>query len=340
MKKMFLITLILGLLCVLCASPAVNAAVITADGSFEAESAGTISNETEYFAKDWIEKNGLGEPAAVVAEESGNKYLQASGLLELQSVKTITEPYTFSLDLRTGTPLADWNGIFIRTGDVFNLYEWDFYSEKGGTDGTSSIGAAGIVIYPVIDGVRLAIKTRADGPWGISCVYTDILVEGNPDWSSFTNLKVEDDGSTVKIYIGGSLTATVELSEKGTYPEDGNTEIPEYLDCVYYKTAVVKDAAGTERFRTESARVVAEDAYLGIGIREKSMDIDNISIMTPDGTDSEPDPDKKPEPSVKPDSDKEPGPGGNPGTGDPCLYAIAASVLFSAVILKRKVKYS
>lgn len=334
MKKIFFVMLTFALLWVFCTSAFVNAAVITADGSFEKESVGTISNETEDFAKDWVEKNGLGETAtSTVEEESGNKYLKASGLLELQSVKTVSKPYTFSVDLRTNTPAADWLGVFIRTGDVFNLYEWDFYVEKGGTEGTSSIGAAGIVIYPVIDGIRLAVKTRADGPWGISCAYTDILVEGNPDWKTFTNLKVEDDGSTVKIYVGNALTATVEMSGKGTYEEDSNTEIPEYLDLVFYKNVVVKDASGAERFRVDNARVVAEDAYLGIGVREKAIDIDNISISEPDGT---PNTDERPNPdeSQKPDETPKP----NPGTGDLGLCAISAVFLFTATFLKKQIK--
>ena len=75
-------------------------------GSFEEETVGTISNNTEIFSKDWVEKNGQGEAASVIAEEEGNRYLNASGLLELQSAKTVDAPYTFSVDLRTETPKA------------------------------------------------------------------------------------------------------------------------------------------------------------------------------------------------------------------------------------------
>ena len=328
MKKVFFSMLVFGLLCTFGMGTIANAAVITKDGTFEKEAVGTICNETELFSKDWIEKSGAGEAVSPVAEENGNKYLKASGLLEIQSVNTVNAPYTFSVDLRTETPMADWLGVFIRTGDVFNLYEWDFYAEKGGTEGTSSIGAGGIVIYPVIDGIRLAVKTRVDGPWGISCAYTDILVEGNPNWQSFTNLRVEDDGSTVKIYVGGSLTAMVEMSGKGIYEEDASTEIPEYLGCVYYKNVVVKDGTGAERFRVDNARVVAEDAYLGIGVREKTIDIDNISISTPDAPSVDPTPDQKPEDKPTPDQ--------NPGTGDAGLCILAAVVLCGAVIMKRK----
>ena len=335
MKKIFLAALISCLFCTVCFGTVLNAAVITQDGSFEKETAGTISNATEYFSKDWVEKNGLGDPTALVAEEDGNRYLAAAGMLELQSAQTVQEPYTFSVDLRTNEPAADWMGVFVRTGDVFNLYEWDYYVEKGGTDGVSSIGGTGIVIYPVIDGIRLAIKTRVDGPWGIGSAYADIVVEGNPDWKSFTNLKVEDDGSIVKIYINNTLAATVELSEKGTYPEDSSTEIAEYLDCVYYKNAVVKDASGTERFRVDNARVVAEDCYLGIGVRTKALDIDNISIAKADGTQTQqPDPTAKPTSGQKPDQNQNPQ--NNPGSGDESLYFVFAAALLGAVILKRK----
>lgn len=335
MKKIFFAALISCLFCTLCAGTVLHAAVITQDGSFENEAAGIISNATEYFSKDWVEKNGLGDPAAFVAEEDGNRYLTAAGMVEIQSVQTVQEPYTFSVDLRTNEPAADWMGIFIRTGDVFNLYEWDYYVEKGGTDGSSSIGGTGIVIYPVTDGIRLAVKTRVDGPWGIGSAYTDIIVEGQPDWKSFTNLRVEDDGSIVKIYVSNALAATVELSEKGTYPEDSGTEIPEFLDCVYYKNAVVKDAGGTERFRTDSARVVAEDCYLGIGIRTKSLDIDNISISKDGNTQTQ-----QPDPTAKPTSDKKPDENQNtpknPGSGDESLYFVFAAALLCSVILKRK----
>ena len=129
MKKTICVGLLLCLLSMFCVGGAVSAAALTGDGSFEEETVGTISNNTEIFSKDWVEKNGQGEAASVIAEEEGNRYLNASGLLELQSAKTVDAPYTFSVDLRTETPKADWLGVFIRTGDVFNLYEWDFYAE-------------------------------------------------------------------------------------------------------------------------------------------------------------------------------------------------------------------
>jgi hypothetical protein len=332
MKKTICVGLLLCLLSMFCVGGAVSAAALTGDGSFEEETVGTISNNTEIFSKDWVEKNGQGEAASVIAEEEGNRYLNASGLLELQSAKTVDAPYTFSVDLRTETPKADWLGVFIRTGDVFNLYEWDFYAEKGGTEGSSSIGAVGIVIYPVIDGIRLAVKTRAEGPWGTSCAYADIVVEGNPDWKEFTTLKVEDDGSVVKIYVEDALAATVELSNEGTYPEDAATEIPEYLEGVYYKTAVVKDASGTELFRTDSARVAAEDCYLGFGVRENAIDIDNISISGEEEEPTDPEP-VDPEPTDPEPTDPEPA-DPNPGTGDLSISILCLAALLSAVSAK------
>lgn len=81
MKKTICVGLLLSLLCMFCAGGAVSAAALTGDGSFEEETVGTISNNTEIFSKDWVEKNGQGEAASVIAEEEGNRYLNASGLL-------------------------------------------------------------------------------------------------------------------------------------------------------------------------------------------------------------------------------------------------------------------
>ena len=138
---------------------------------------------------------------------------------------------------------------------------------------------------------------------------------------------MEDDGSVVKIYVEDALAATVELSNEGTYPEDAATEIPEYLEGVYYKTAVVKDASGTELFRTDSARVAAEDCYLGFGVRENAIDIDNISIS---GEEEEP---TDPEPVDPEPTDPEPA-DPNPGTGDLSISILCLAALLSAVSAK------
>lgn len=111
------------------------------------------------------------------------------------------------------------------------------------------------------------------------------MIEGI-DWQKFVPIRIKDDGQKAEVYVNDALLATVEMADAGEYEEDFDTEIFEYLDFTYYKTATVKDAQGNEVFKTDKARLVAENFFAGVAVRDISADFRNVSLSftTPDAT--------------------------------------------------------
>ena len=273
----------------------VNAAVCQTKGSIENDAAGTVLEETKDFASDWEPKCGLPESSsAKIEEDEDGKYIDMSGIYSFISYDEITAPSEFVIALRA-EELSTNIGVCYRTGSVFNLYEWDFHTEKGGQDGYSSIGATGIVLSPIEGGIRISIKTQDDdSTWGISSVYHDFTIEGI-DYSKFVPIRFVDDGKKIEIHVNGALLATVEMENEGDYESDYDTEIFEYLDYTYYKTVSVKDAQATDVIKTEKARLVADLFFAGAAVRTAAADFKNVALhfTAADGKD---------EPTVSPES--------------------------------------
>jgi hypothetical protein len=283
MKKLtFLFTALL--LAVLIGTGTVFAETVQT-GGIEEDEAGTDLMETADFASWWEPKGANATSYGRVEEDEEGKYIELGGLYAILSYDEITSPSEFTADLRTNS-LSTNIGVCFRTGNIFALYEWDFHVEKGGQGEMSSIGATGIVLSPIEGGIRLSIKTQdSDSTWGISSVYHDFMIEGI-DWQKFVPIRIKDDGQKAEVYVNDALLATVEMADAGEYEEDFDTEIFEYLDFTYYKTATVKDAQGNELFKTDKARLVAENFFAGVAVRDISADFRNVSLSftTPDAT--------------------------------------------------------
>ena len=279
MKRKMMLAAVLAVLLILSAgSPAANAAVFTSDSSFEDEEAGTDAGNTQNFAFDWVGEKGVEASSAVVAEDDTGKYLHIDNYYEFYSYDYFDAGYTFSIDVRTANGAAA--GFFVRSGrnpEKFPFYEWDWYTERGGKNGESGIGGTGISVHLLADVVRVNIKNyQADGSNVSNSYYDFTNVEGylNPA-ENFNTISIADEGERIVIHINGRLLATIALSNVGTYEVD--KELPP-LDFVYYKTAVMKNAAGEEILKIDNARGLAEDYMAAIGIRGGSADIDNVTI--------------------------------------------------------------
>lgn len=271
---------------------------IATDGSFEEDDVGTDAANTLDFAIDWINEKGNDAATAVVMEENEGKYLHIEGFYEIYSYDLFDEGYTFSVDARTGDGALV--GFFVRSGrnpaEKFPFYEWDWYAEQEGKNGESGIGGSGISVHLMTDGVRVNIKNYQDDGSHVSNTYYDFTgIEGyqNPA-ENFNKITITDEGTRIVISINEKLLATVELLDIGTYETD--TEKPP-VDFVYYKTAVLKNAAGEEVVKINNARVVAEEYMSAIGVRNGKLDIDNIVISYEE---EQPDPTEAPEETAAP----------------------------------------
>lgn len=291
--------IILAFLLLFTYGPGGNAATVATDGSFEGEDAGTDAGNTQDFAMDWIGEKGIDTATAVVMEGNGGKYLHIESFYEFYSYDLFDKGYTFSVDAKTENGAL--TGFFVRSGrnpaEKFPFYEWDWYAEKEGKNGTSGIGGSGISIHLMTDGVRVNIKNYQDDGSHVSNTFYDFTgIEGyrNPA-ENFNTITVADEGTHIVISINGKLLASIELSDVGTYEVD--KENPP-VDFVYCKTAIMKNAAGEELVKMNNARVLAEDYMAAIGVRGGKLDIDNITISYEEDS-----PDPTEEPKVTPSAD-------------------------------------
>lgn len=283
-KRLFAVLLLAA--CV--GSVPANAATYETKSSIAEDEAGTALEETFEFASYWEPQTGVpGSSYGKIAEDDTGKYIDMAGVYSFTSYDEITAPGEYAIDLRVQNVSTDI-GIVWRAGSVFRLYEWDFHMEKGGQDGFSSIGAAGIILSPIEGGIRVSVKTQDDNStWGISSVYHDFTVAGI-DWTKFVPIRIQDDGKTAAISVNGALLATVSMANAGEYESDYDTEIFEYLDYVYYKDVSVKDANGNEVIKTDRARLVSERFFAGAAVRNVAANFRNVALRfeTTDATEA------------------------------------------------------
>lgn len=204
--------------------------------------------------------------------------------------------YSFTVDYDTVGNNPALGGIFVRMTDpsaysvtnpmnsnvqqFFSLYEWDWYKENRGKEkGISSIGGSGIRVYKnnPAGKIGIAVKTRTEDGLFVFSQGVELPYPEGFNESGFNQFRIDDDGiSCVIININDVLFATVEYGgEPGTYPDgdDGDS------DLLFYKHAVIKNAAGEQLLEVDNARISARYSILGIGNRgDHVTKIDSVKI--------------------------------------------------------------
>ncbi|NLN05404.1 MAG: hypothetical protein GX166_11445 [Clostridiaceae bacterium] len=342
MKKPLLFTAMLLVLCIF-----VSAYTYTTDESFEDEEVGSSYVDLDKFSYDWGHSVVHGE--TVIQEEDGNKYLKVTGFSEFYSYDPITAPYTFSLDLKMDT-VGDVN-VFVRAGRneiaPFPFYEWDWYEEKGGTNGKSSTGGPGLLVSLLTDSVRIRIKNMQMDSENeqISSVYHDFPMPETYNYKEFNNIKFVDDGEKIEIFVNNELIATCDMSDKGRYEVDA-AHPP--VDFEYFKKAVLKDSEGNVVLELDNARLVAEECRVAFGGRSHPFYVDNVAMSyevedTPAPTDTpEPAPTDTEAPKETEDNSETPDEDGKKAGWIPFVVVgvvlVLACVVIAIIVRRRAVK--
>lgn len=234
--------------------------------TFEEEQAGTKIAELSHLMDEWYYYAGLGDDAttAEIADDGANgKVLFLNNFVHMSSEKTLDTPYTFETEFRTTEKPTWFLGIFIRSGIIkdplFPNFEVDAYD---GANGSIGLGGSGMTIAIEEDGIYLRIKNYQDDSRRISTSICKLTYNGVFDSTAYNKLIMKDDGKTVTFTLNDQLIATVDMSNPGTY-DDGRDELP----FKFFKTAVVKNAAGEMIMSIDNARLVAENYCAGIGVR-------------------------------------------------------------------------
>ena len=268
----------------------VSAATVDFSVNFDEEPDGATANET-LLGDEFIMSTGTPASSATVEpDENGGSLHAMTGYTDIKSIMFFDTAYTFQVDFITNA--KDNTGVFVKsvepeefilvenpknanTLQTFNFYEWDWYKENGGTaEGcSSSIGGSGIFVMPGDGIIRIGIKTyQPDGLTVATRIFELPAPEGYQLGERCT-IQIKDDIATVSVSINDTPLAVIELSEPGT-EYDGD-------DPVYgfYKTAVVKDAAGTELGTVENTRVCSEYSLIAITTRNQELSIDNVVLQ-------------------------------------------------------------
>ena len=298
MKKRALLSLLLtaALLCVSVLSA--SAAVFSFEETFVDYKNGDTMADT-YMSAEW---NSIFRPESTVIQGEGeNPYLHVDGYYSMVYNGTIDadmDAYEVSCDIRT---LRNGDGValFLRAGHLvykdnaawhfmanpymlpMDFYEWDFYSENGGTHGTSGMGSSGILIQPLLkDGtangvIRITFKTYEED--GLNVGNQGYEFDSPVPVNEFFTLKASERDNVITITVNGAVLCTVEFADEGTYADDlFHGQEASWRD-VYYKSAKIKAPDGTELFSEDTCRIAKEGRFV-FATRTGSFDVDNIKI--------------------------------------------------------------
>ncbi len=282
--------------------------------SFAEAAEDEYEEKTETFVFDGDEGSNLEDTdlpelftMQIVRGAGGDAVVTEDGYVEMTKYAGFFSDIDFSYDYLNGAYKYELDygytsnnpamaGIFVRMTDpkgytitnpknagtqqAFDTYEWDWYKENGGkATGIASIGGSGIKVSVdnAASSISISIKTREeDGLYvfsrGVSIAFPEGFNKGG-----LNRYRFEDDGKTaVTMYINDALFCTVEYGgEPGTYPDGDEQD----SDIMYYKTATVKDAAGTELLTLDNARISADYSCIGMGNRgDVTTQFDNITV--------------------------------------------------------------
>lgn len=247
-----------------------------------------------------------------IRETDGRMYAYMHTYSDLHTYDAIEDEYVFSVDINAdpekmhtvcvrgvvGDTIFKTNPANQGVEEGFAFYEWDWYTNNGGSDENAESflgGAGGLHVSLNPEGFAIRIKAYTEEALNIATYKTVVPYE--IDASKFYNLKFYDDGQTVTILVDGAVIATVELTDAGkTYNDnDGTLE----SDTEYFGKAVVKDASGAELLTVENTRITSASSIIALATRnpEHYLKIDNIHLVIGEGAISD---DKGSNPSTNP----------------------------------------
>lgn len=121
--------------------------------------------------------------------------------------------------------------------------------------------------------IKIGVKTYQPDGLTVATETFDLPAPEGYQIGERCTIQIKDDITTVSVSINGTPLAVIELSEPGTEYEGDD---PVYG---FYKTAVVKDAAGTTLGTVENTRVCSEYSLVAITTRNKEVSIDNVALQ-------------------------------------------------------------
>ena len=181
-----------------------------------------------------------------------------------------TGQYAFNVNVVSTAGSEGFAGLFVRGVRIATI-ENHFFGQDGHDAGGVSMGGSGIYVNYVPRGtgyaLRINVKTYEDGKYVPNIYYA--LVDSS-------DITVTDDGSTVSIFAGDKLAATIVISgvkDYGISTEHGATP----ADALAEK-AVITTAEGTFELNNACVAATIEGSDLGIATRTGTFDFDRVAL--------------------------------------------------------------
>ena len=181
-----------------------------------------------------------------------------------------TGQYAFNVNVVSTAGSEGFAGLFVRGVRIATI-ENHFFGQDGHDAGGVSMGGSGIYVNYVPRGtgyaLRINVKTYEDGQYVPNIYYA--LVDSS-------DITVTDDGSTVSIFAGDKLAATIVISgvkDYGISTNHGATP----ADALAEK-AVITTAEGTFELNNACVAATIEGSDLGIATRTGTFDFDRVAL--------------------------------------------------------------
>ncbi len=178
--------------------------------------------------------------------------------------------YAFNVNVVSTAGSEGFASMFVR-GVQIATNENHFFGQDGNDAGGVSMGGSGIYINYVPRGtayaLRINVKTYENGQYIPNVYYAPV---GSSD------ITVTDDGSTVSIFAGDKLAATIVISgvkDYGISTDHGSTP----ADALAEK-AIITTAEGTFELNNACVAATIEGSDLGIATRTGTFDFDRVAL--------------------------------------------------------------
>ena len=289
MKKIFIIVVCLVLSVLITALPIAAFDLIEEDfdSAYPGDDPLTLDALYGYF--EWL--NATPDSACDVIKGEDGNVMKLSGYSDLRTMDYIPAEYVFSLAVKIPTP-TNMTNIFVRGEapgalqktnpknhdimQVFNYYEWDWYTENGGKGG-SGVGGSGLSVSFREGGIALCVKKYAEDSLTVASETCTVKYPESAAVGEYIRIKITDDAKRINVYINDELTAYVELSEeKVRYESDGT-------NVAYYKNAKVYDADGKLLLDVTDTRLHYNGSQLAIATRNETAYVDDLKIYFGEG---------------------------------------------------------
>lgn len=240
------------------------------EDSFDDYAEGDNAASTPMSRRFRLDAQAIGDGSIKINKDaSGNLYLNSRVFTQVYTEKEIPDGYTFSADVLEMQ--GDYQaGIFLRGIPMGTA----FYETDQDPEHSNSIGYSGVFLYGYRDRFCVNVKTydaKRSSKVRNNVFSFDLPKGATFDNKTYTNVRVEDDGKEMEIYVADTLICRLEMSDPSS--------VREKVNC--FKSIKVYDANKKELAALTDTLVRGDGkSVIGWATRVAVLALDNLYIAT------------------------------------------------------------